>query len=300
MYTPERANDKVLYVISCGSSSGMLVEEFVQLAQAAMWKVCVITTPEGTKFIDIPRLEQLTGYPVRSQYKRPEEPDVLPRADAIVVFPATFNTMNKWAAGISDTLAVGTLSEYMGLGMPIIAVPCFRAGGGLDGHPVFFKSVDFLQSCGVRVIYEPEKYPPKNRVPGSVLLEELNAIMAKDRENQTASSVNTLSRKGKRKNERYFLHTTMPKNQVWTDDVCLSIGSMNEPLGTLRIRWYEKTDDNSLSLPRIEVEGTRIFFLIPEVFALLDRLGKYVQPGDLCEILQEQFGFTDAASVQEY
>jgi hypothetical protein len=59
-------------------------------AQAAAWKVCVITTPQGTKFLDVPLVEQLTGYPVRSEYKRPEEPDVFPRADAIVVFPATF------------------------------------------------------------------------------------------------------------------------------------------------------------------------------------------------------------------
>ena len=97
----------ILYTIACAASSGTLVPNFVREAQAMGWSVCVITTPQGTKFLDIPLLERLTGYPVRSEYKRPEEPDVLPRADAIVVFPATFNTINKWALGISDTLAVG-------------------------------------------------------------------------------------------------------------------------------------------------------------------------------------------------
>jgi len=63
-------------------------------------------TPQASKFVDLALLEQLTGYAVRSDYKRPEEPDVLPRTDAIVVFPATFNTLNKWALGISDTLAL--------------------------------------------------------------------------------------------------------------------------------------------------------------------------------------------------
>jgi Flavoprotein len=298
MSQPECISNKVLYIMSCGSSSGMLVEDLVQLAQAAMWKVCVITTPEGTKFIDIPKLEQLTGYPVRSQYKRAEEPDVLPRADAIVVFPATFNTINKWASGISDTLVVGTLCEYMGLGAPIIAIPCFRTGGGLDGHPIFFKNLEFLQACGVRVIYEPENYPPKNRVPGNVILEELNAILAKDAHWFSASFANNSSTKGKRKNERYYLHTTLPENHTWTDEVCLRVGSVNKPLGSMRIRWY-RVDDEPLSLPRIEAEGTHIFFLIPEVFALLDRLGKYVQPSDLCELLQQHFGFTDASPLQE-
>ena len=170
-------SNRVLYVIACASSSAYLVPDVVLEAQKSGWTVCVITTPEGTKFVDIPALEQLTGYPVRSVYKRPEEPDVLPRADAIIVFPATFNTINKWALGISDTLAVGILCEYMGLKMPIVAIPCFRTGGGLDGHPAFFKSLDFLKSCGVRVIYEPEKYPPKNRVPAEIILQELHRMM---------------------------------------------------------------------------------------------------------------------------
>lgn len=167
----------VLYNIVCASSSAFLAEDFVTEAQEAGWDVCVITTPHGTKFIDIPRFERLTGHPVRSEYKRPEEPDVLPRADAIVVFPATFNTINKWALGISDTLAVGLLSEYTGLRMPIIAVPCFMTGGGLDTNPAFKRSVRMLRRYGIRVLYVPEIYPPRNRVPPAVILEELHALL---------------------------------------------------------------------------------------------------------------------------
>src|SRR5260370_32982653 len=114
----------VLYNISCAASSATLVPYFVVQAQAVGWKVCVITTPQGTEFIDIPLLTQLTGYPVRSQYKRPEEPDVLPRADAIVVFPATFNTITKWALGISVPLALVLLWQSKELMMPIFTVLC--------------------------------------------------------------------------------------------------------------------------------------------------------------------------------
>src|SRR6266446_1700026 len=66
-----------LYIISCAASSATLVPNLVRQAQTASWEVCVITTPRGTKFLDSPLLERLTGYPVRSEYKRPEEPDVL-------------------------------------------------------------------------------------------------------------------------------------------------------------------------------------------------------------------------------
>ena len=69
-------------------------------AQQAGWEVCLVATREAMKFIDHASLEVLTGYPVRSEYKHPDEPDVLPPPDAMIVAPATCNTINKWAAGI--------------------------------------------------------------------------------------------------------------------------------------------------------------------------------------------------------
>ena len=177
MSESEQWKRRVLYIIACASSSAPLAQNLVLQAQAALWNVCVITTPQGTNFIDIPHFEQITGYPVRSEYKRPEEPDVLPRADAIVVFPATFNTLNKWALGISDTLAVGILCEYTGLKMPIVAVPCFRTGGGLDTHPAFLRSIKMLKRYGIHVLYQPERYPPKNQIPAHVILDELHALI---------------------------------------------------------------------------------------------------------------------------
>ena len=137
---------RVLYIISCGSPVAQLVPALVTQAQGADWNVCVIATPQGTKFLDIPLLERLTGYPIRSQYKHPDEPDVLPRAEALITFPATFNTLNKWALGITDTLAVGLLCEYTGLKIPIVAVPV--TGEGLGYHPALQRSVRMLRRYG--------------------------------------------------------------------------------------------------------------------------------------------------------
>ncbi len=168
-----------LYLISCASRPAQRVPGLVQAAQAAGWEVGVIVTPQATKFVDLPVLEQLTGYPVRSEYKRPEEPDVLPRADAIVVFPATFNTLNKWALGIRDTPAVGLLCEYTGLKMPIVAVLCVLTDSGLDTHPAFSRSIAQLREYGVHILYEPDTYPPKNEVPWEVILETLERMTFK-------------------------------------------------------------------------------------------------------------------------
>ncbi|HLG65939.1 MAG TPA: flavoprotein [Ktedonosporobacter sp.] len=170
----------VLYVIACASPTAELVPHLVTQAQADGWKVCVIVTPQGTKFVDLPLLESLTGYPVRSEYKHPDAPDVLPRADAIVVFPATFNTLNKWALGITDTLALGLLCEYTGFKMPIVAVPGILSASGLDTHPAFLRSMRMLRRHGVHVLYRPDLYPPKNQVPPAAILETLYQVMSRD------------------------------------------------------------------------------------------------------------------------
>jgi phosphopantothenoylcysteine synthetase/decarboxylase len=165
---------RVLYVIFCGSPAASLVPGLVRAAIDRGWMVCAIATPQGTKFADLPQLESLTGYPVRSEYKYPAEPDVLPRADAVVAFPATFNTLNKWALGISDTLAVGLLCEYTGLRMPVVAVPSVTVGAGLDTHPAFQRSLALLREYGVRVIHDPERFGPGNAAPPDVVLEAVN------------------------------------------------------------------------------------------------------------------------------
>jgi hypothetical protein len=67
------------------------------------------------------RIGVKTGHPVRSEYKEPGEPDVLPPADAMIAAPVTCNSLAKWAAGISDTLPLGLLVEAVGKRMPVVA-----------------------------------------------------------------------------------------------------------------------------------------------------------------------------------
>jgi len=140
------------------------------------WEVCIILTPQATGFVDREHLARLTQYPVRSDYKKPEDPDVLPPADALVVFPATFNTINKWALGISDTLALGLLCEFTGMKLPILAIPVVRKGK-LAEHPAFPRSLRLLRRYGIHILYEPEIYPPRNEVPNQRILEALQRMM---------------------------------------------------------------------------------------------------------------------------
>ncbi len=140
----------------------------------------MIATPDGTKFLDAAHLADLTAHPVRSQYKQPDEPDVLPPADAFVITPATFNTINKMAHGISDTLALGLLNEGIGLGLPMAAVPWPNVA--LARHPVFVRSIATLREWGVRIILDPARLPGATDVPAVFPWENLRAELVKLRQ----------------------------------------------------------------------------------------------------------------------
>ena len=141
----------VLYVLVCGSPMARDVGVLVQLAQTDGWEVCVITTPDGRKFVDVPALQAQTGHPVRSHYKNPGDVDVLPPANAMIVAPATVNTVNKWAAGITDTLVLGLLIEGYGYGIPTAVVPYTNRVMAL--HPALHESLAKLRDWGVHVLY---------------------------------------------------------------------------------------------------------------------------------------------------
>lgn len=165
----------VLYLIICAAPPAQHMQEFITIAQADGWDVCVIATPQATRSINIPELTALTGHQVRSDYKLPGEADPLPKADAILAMPATFNTLNKLALGIGDTLAVSILCETLGRGSPpVIAVPYLKLD--LAYHPAFSKSIRFLQENGVHILYDSEKYPSPVVVPCEVILDELHRI----------------------------------------------------------------------------------------------------------------------------
>jgi phosphopantothenoylcysteine synthetase/decarboxylase len=151
-------SDRVLYVVTCATPAARDVGKLVGLAQEHGWTVCVIATPSALRFIDQAALEEQTGHPVRSDYKQPGTEDVLPAADAIIVGGASFNTINKWALGISDTLALGLITEGIGLGLPLVALPFLNAAQA--AHPAFIRSVAELRATGVTVLLGDQGYEP--------------------------------------------------------------------------------------------------------------------------------------------
>ncbi|GGV64343.1 flavoprotein [Streptomyces griseoloalbus] len=138
-----------LYAVVCAAGVAADVSKLITSAQERNWEVGVIATPVAMNgFFDTAAVEAQTGHPIRSAWRTPGEPRPFPAPDAVVVAPATFNTVNKWAAGIADTLALGTLCEAAGLGVPIAVLPC--VADALAAHPAYRDSVTRLRGMGVR------------------------------------------------------------------------------------------------------------------------------------------------------
>ncbi|WP_231334061.1 flavoprotein [Actinomadura graeca] len=113
--------------------------------------------PSALDFIDTKALEAQTGHPVRSEYRKPDRPRS-PRPDAIIVAPATYNTINKWTNGISDTYALGILAEAPGPNIPLAVLPLINTA--LASRRALKHSILTLQAERVRILLGPGKFEP--------------------------------------------------------------------------------------------------------------------------------------------
>ena len=149
---------RLLYIIACAAPPAhdlhLVAPRQIRLLR---WEICIVPTPDAIHFLDLDALAAQTTCPIRSEYRRPSEPK-LPPPDAMLVAPMTYNTVNKWAAGIADTFALGLLAETIGGGGT-------RHGGSMgqerahNRHPAFGHSIELLGACGASIITEQATTP---------------------------------------------------------------------------------------------------------------------------------------------
>ncbi|MFC7308975.1 flavoprotein [Streptomyces monticola] len=156
---------RVLYLFGCAAPPVHDIADVIRKAQADGWDVCLGLTPTAARWLNgrLDELQELTGHPVRFEYKLPGEPDVWPPADVTVVAPATFNTINQWALGITDHFVVGFAAEALGKGIPLVTMPCVNLA--FTKHPQFEQSIAALRGVGVTVLYGPGGFTPHS--PGT-------------------------------------------------------------------------------------------------------------------------------------
>jgi hypothetical protein len=149
--------NRVLTVVVCGAGPATEIGTLVGLALERSWAVQVVATPAALEFFDQDTIAKATGSPVRSQYSRPGAPrSLIP--GAILVAPATYNTICKWAQGISDTYALGILAEMTGMGIPVAVLPFVNTA--LASRAPFQRSAASLRAEGVRILLGPGGFQP--------------------------------------------------------------------------------------------------------------------------------------------
>jgi phosphopantothenoylcysteine decarboxylase len=136
-----------LTLVVCGAP---LASRTVDVANSLVgdgWQVTVVGTPTSAAWFDSGAVAAATGTPARFDYRSPSTPKSRPDPKAVVVCPATFNTVNKAAVGAADTYALGAINEALGMGVPLVVVP--MVNNKLWGHPAWQHSLDVLTHAGV-------------------------------------------------------------------------------------------------------------------------------------------------------
>jgi len=145
--SPQRG---VLHLVICAGGPAPDAHLLATAATASGWDVYAIPTPNAVEFVDVEQLAAATEHTVRARWRRPGEPGSLPPADAVIVAPATYNTINKWSAGIADVYALGQLAEAVGRRLPIVVLPFVNAA--LAANPTYARSVQTLRGDGVHLL----------------------------------------------------------------------------------------------------------------------------------------------------
>jgi phosphopantothenoylcysteine decarboxylase/phosphopantothenate--cysteine ligase len=125
------------------------ISRLVQLGH----RVRAVATESALRFVGVATLEGLTGERVLTDLFEPgaalEHIQITRWADAVVVCPATANTLNRFAAGLADDLA-GALFLAHDRAKPFLVAPAMNPA--MWRHPATQESVSKLGRWGVRFI----------------------------------------------------------------------------------------------------------------------------------------------------
>jgi phosphopantothenoylcysteine synthetase/decarboxylase len=175
-----------LVVIACGAGPASDVGKLVKLAMERGWTVRLVATPAALPFLNTAELQATTRSPVRSEYRAPGEPRS-PKADAVIVAPATYNTICKCAQGISDTYALGILAETISLPVPVVFLPFVNTA--YAARQPFQRSVAQLRDEGALILLGPGIFEPHAPGTGGEHLDTFPWHATLDAVDQAAPSV---------------------------------------------------------------------------------------------------------------
>ncbi len=146
------SGSNLLFILTGSIAGFKACEAISQLVQRGH-RVRTVATKAALQFIGPATLEGLTGAPVLTELFAPgaalEHINLTRWADAVVVCPATANTINRFAAGLAEDLA-GSLFLAHDRSKPFLIAPAMNPA--MWAHPATVAAVEKLQEWGVRFL----------------------------------------------------------------------------------------------------------------------------------------------------
>jgi phosphopantothenoylcysteine synthetase/decarboxylase len=140
----------VAYLVLSGTSTAARGPELLRaLVGLGFASIIAIPTPNASRVVAPRELADVSGIQVVESYFdlaiRPRPPR------GVVLFaPCSFNSLNKLAHGIADSLALSVVAEAIGRRTPVIVGPSLNAP--LLNHPQAQTSLKVLPSWGVTIV----------------------------------------------------------------------------------------------------------------------------------------------------
>jgi phosphopantothenoylcysteine synthetase/decarboxylase len=137
------------YLVVTGAATAARAPELVRGLLDLVPRTITILTPNAARVVAARDLSTMDGNTVVESYF---DDAILPRPPfgVVLVAPCTFNSLNKLAAGIADSLALSVVAEAIGRGTPVIVAPSVNQA--LLDHPGFARSLSTLVDWGVSVV----------------------------------------------------------------------------------------------------------------------------------------------------
>jgi hypothetical protein len=170
-------------LVSAAGGAERVREKLVEPAIDAGWSVAVTLTPTAATWLadigELEKLEDVTGYPVRSAARLPRETSPHPAVDVYAVIPASSNTVAKLAMGIADNQLLTTACEAIGQQVvPVVVFP--RINAAHARQPMWDFHIAGLRKAGVHLVYGDDVWPlheprsaPGKDLPWTALLQAI-------------------------------------------------------------------------------------------------------------------------------
>jgi phosphopantothenoylcysteine decarboxylase len=166
----------VVYLVISGTTTASRCPAILRdLCALGFSTVLAVPTPNASRVVAFRDLADIPGAQVVESYFdqsiRPQPPR------GVVLFaPCGFNSLNKLAAGIADTLALSIVAEAIGRRTPVIVAPSLNQP--LLDHPAAQASMRTLAGWGVTIVPPVDEGAGPRLAPSEFLVNAVRPFIA--------------------------------------------------------------------------------------------------------------------------